>query len=46
MKRIPDDLMLLIKRQKELRKQLVSWRVIAELSGVSLRAVYKAIKRV
>jgi len=44
--RIPPDLLLLIKRQKELRKQLVSWRLISELSGVSLRAVYKAAKRV
>jgi predicted DNA-binding protein YlxM (UPF0122 family) len=46
MNRIPPDLLLLIKRQKELRRKIVSWRVIAEMSGVSKRAVYRAIKRV
>jgi len=43
---IPEDIMAIIRRQVHLRKQLVSWRVIAELSGVSVRAVLKAAKRV
>lgn len=45
MNRIPPDLLQLIKRQKALRRQIVSWHVIAQLAGVSLRAVYKAARK-
>jgi hypothetical protein len=41
-RKISPDLLELIRRQKRLREQLVAWHVIAELAGVSKRAVLKA----
>lgn len=46
MRRIPPDILAIIRRQKTLRQKIVSWRVIAELSGVSIRAVLKAARQV
>ncbi len=42
---IPDDLKELIRRQVQLRQQIVAFKTIAQLAGVSVRAVLKAARK-
>jgi hypothetical protein len=45
MRRISTRGRAIIRQQKVLRLKLIPWRVIAELEGVSLRAVLKMARK-
>lgn len=46
MHRISKTCRAIIRQQKMLRLRLIPWRVIAELEGVSVRAVLKMARKV
>jgi hypothetical protein len=45
MRRISDKGRTIIRQQKSLRRRLIPWKVIADMEGVTTRAIHKLAKK-